>query len=348
MLERGRSERIDSVLDDPGGRPAGDPPPRRPLGALRAAARARPRDRRRDRARQAGITTPAFSEDDLRLAESLTARAAIAVDLSEQVSRDAVRRVVEAQELERARLARELHDETGQALTSILLGLKPLEQTAESAEAGGALESVRELVISTLQNVAGWRSSCAPPHSTTSGSSRRSSGSPTRSASRAASGRPGVAARRGAAAERGRDDALPRDPGGADEHRQARGRRRVSILLQRKNSAVGRGRRGRRSGLRSRRDARGRLGLAGMRERVALAGGSCGSSRRPAGDYSGGRGAFAVTIRVLIVDDHAVVRSGLRRVLDAEADIETVGEAATAERRSSRRSRPSPTSCCWT
>jgi two-component system, NarL family, response regulator NreC len=39
-----------------------------------------------------------------------------------------------------------------------------------------------------------------------------------------------------------------------------------------------------------------------------------------------------VTIRVLVVDDHAVVRSGLRRVLDAEDDIETVGEAANAER----------------
>jgi two-component system response regulator NreC len=34
-----------------------------------------------------------------------------------------------------------------------------------------------------------------------------------------------------------------------------------------------------------------------------------------------------VTIRVLIVDDHAVVRSGLRRVLEAEGDIEVVGEA---------------------
>ncbi len=39
-----------------------------------------------------------------------------------------------------------------------------------------------------------------------------------------------------------------------------------------------------------------------------------------------------MTIRVLIVDDHAVVRTGLRRVLDAEADIETVGEAADVER----------------
>ena len=39
-----------------------------------------------------------------------------------------------------------------------------------------------------------------------------------------------------------------------------------------------------------------------------------------------------MSIRVLVVDDHAVVRSGLRRVLDAEADIETVGEAENAER----------------
>ncbi len=32
-------------------------------------------------------------------------------------------------------------------------------------------------------------------------------------------------------------------------------------------------------------------------------------------------------IRVLIVDDHAVVRSGLRTILDTEPDIEVVGEA---------------------
>lgn len=34
-------------------------------------------------------------------------------------------------------------------------------------------------------------------------------------------------------------------------------------------------------------------------------------------------------IRVALCDDHAVVRSGLRRILEAEADFDVVGEAAT-------------------
>jgi DNA-binding NarL/FixJ family response regulator len=37
-----------------------------------------------------------------------------------------------------------------------------------------------------------------------------------------------------------------------------------------------------------------------------------------------------VSIRVLIVDDHAVVRSGLRLLLAAEDDIEPIGEAGSA------------------
>jgi len=37
------------------------------------------------------------------------------------------------------------------------------------------------------------------------------------------------------------------------------------------------------------------------------------------------------TIRVLIVDDHAVVRSGLKLLLDAEPDIEAVGEAGNMQ-----------------
>ena len=34
-----------------------------------------------------------------------------------------------------------------------------------------------------------------------------------------------------------------------------------------------------------------------------------------------------MTVRILVVDDHAVVRSGLRLLIDAEPDLETVGEA---------------------
>jgi len=37
-----------------------------------------------------------------------------------------------------------------------------------------------------------------------------------------------------------------------------------------------------------------------------------------------------MTIRLLLVDDHAVVRSGLRMLLEHETDIEIVGEAGTA------------------
>ena len=94
-----------------------------------------------------------FSADDVRLVEAIAARAAVAVDLSLRVVRDTMRRVVAAQETERQRLARELHDETGQALTSMLLGLRTAEETKDDAKRRQALDSLRELASSTLQDV---------------------------------------------------------------------------------------------------------------------------------------------------------------------------------------------------
>jgi signal transduction histidine kinase len=94
-----------------------------------------------------------FGDGDLRLAEIFAARAAVAVDLSERVARDTVRRVIEAQEQERRRLALELHDETGQALTSILLGLKSIRAAATPEAAEHAEHDLRELVVAALQDV---------------------------------------------------------------------------------------------------------------------------------------------------------------------------------------------------
>ncbi len=152
VLERGRSERVDSVLTDPEidqqvarrlGISSGLYVPLLNLGRLIGVVVCHDK---------AG-PDPRFTDEDVRVAEILAARAAVAVDLSERVSRDALRQVVEAQELERKRLARELHDETGQALTSILLGLKDLEQSIETEEGLAAVALLRELVVSTLQDV---------------------------------------------------------------------------------------------------------------------------------------------------------------------------------------------------
>jgi signal transduction histidine kinase len=61
--------------------------------------------------------------------------------------------VITAQEDERKRIARELHDETSQALTSLMVGLKVLEQRPELGEAREALANLRSLTGKTLDTV---------------------------------------------------------------------------------------------------------------------------------------------------------------------------------------------------
>jgi two-component system, NarL family, sensor histidine kinase DevS len=152
VRERGRSERVDSVLDD---REVLQEVARRlgatsglyvplmvrdeAIGVVFAHDKAGPDVR--------------FSSADQRLVELFAGRAAVAVDLSHRLARDSLRRLVEGQEQERRRLARELHDETGQALTSVLLGLKAVEEAKDEAQLRSATGKLRELVVATLQDV---------------------------------------------------------------------------------------------------------------------------------------------------------------------------------------------------
>jgi signal transduction histidine kinase len=152
VIERGRSERVDSVLDDP----EVDHEVMRRFGArsgLWVPLVARGRSIGLLAAHDKLVPDSRFTDNDLRLAETFASRASVAVDLSQRTERDAFRRVLEAQELERRRLARELHDETGQALTSILLGLKSLEDSVGSDGARRAVGELRDLVVATLQDV---------------------------------------------------------------------------------------------------------------------------------------------------------------------------------------------------
>jgi signal transduction histidine kinase len=83
---------------------------------------------------------------------------AIITDLSERKRAEAtrlelMRRLLSVEDEERRRIARELHDETGQSLTALLVGLKVIEQQTERTDVREAAERLRAVAAQTVDNV---------------------------------------------------------------------------------------------------------------------------------------------------------------------------------------------------
>ena len=72
---------------------------------------------------------------------------------AEEMIRALLSDVITAQEEERRRIARELHDETAQTLTSLLVGLKAVEGSQSLGQAQGAAGALRSLVVGALEGV---------------------------------------------------------------------------------------------------------------------------------------------------------------------------------------------------
>ncbi len=120
-------------------------------------------------------TPEALAGDDERLLQAYATRTVLVLELNQALSaernradaverlvaseirdaarRETLRRVVEAQERERRRLAIELHDETGQSLAAVLMGLRRLEESTDPATVRATVDELRETVVNAVQEL---------------------------------------------------------------------------------------------------------------------------------------------------------------------------------------------------
>jgi len=97
---------------------------------------------------------PGESSDERfdRLAETFN-QMIVRLEQNTQQMKDLSRQILQAHEEERYRLARDLHDEAAQALTSLLVRLRLLERARDPADAQQRVQELRELTALALEDV---------------------------------------------------------------------------------------------------------------------------------------------------------------------------------------------------
>ena len=97
--------------------------------------------------------TPIFDGDGKRLGHVSVNRDITERRYADEAVRSLLKEVLTAQEVERRRIARELHDETAQSLTSLLVGLRAIEESQDLRQALGGTSRLRGLVSAALEGV---------------------------------------------------------------------------------------------------------------------------------------------------------------------------------------------------